>query len=258
MTKHIADEQDALLDYLYDEGDAAERLRIARHLQDCATCSVAVIELQSVRGMLTDWTPPDARLGFRVVDDRSDRVAGSPSFFAGALRSAWAQAAAAAVLFASGMAVSQLRVEYGNGALTVRTRSAATVSTASVATPVTPPTRSSDITLPGQASPGAPSDFGGLEQELRSRLASSGDAPLSDDVLARVKSMIDQSEVRQRRELALRLADVVRDFDAQRRADLVQVQQNFGELEGQTGAEVAHQRELLNYLVRTSGSAPGR
>jgi hypothetical protein len=253
MTRHITDEQDALLDYLYDEGDSVERLRIARHLQDCATCSVAVLEFQSVRGMLNDWTPPDARLGFRIVDDQS-RVAGSPSFFAGALRSAWAQAAAAAVLFASGMAVSQLRVDYSNGALTVRTRSAATASAASVAAPVTPPARKTDVTLTAEG----PTDFGRLEQELRSQLSSSSNGATGDDVLSRVKAMIDQSEVRQRRELALRLADVVRDFDTQRRADLVQVQQKFGELEGQTGAEVAHQRELLNYLVRTSGSAPAR
>ena len=34
---HIADNQDALLDYLYDEGDPAERLAIATHLQECAT-----------------------------------------------------------------------------------------------------------------------------------------------------------------------------------------------------------------------------
>ena len=112
--------------------------------------------------------------------------------------------------------------------------------------------------MAAQASPSVPSDFGGLEQELRSRLASSADAPASDDLLVRVKAMIDQSEVRQRHELALRLADVVRDFDTKRRADLVQVQQTFGQLEGQTGAEVAHQRELLNYLVRTSGSGPAR
>ena len=64
--------------------------------------------------------------------------------------------------------------------------------------------------------------------------------------------MIDQSEGRQQRELALRLSQVVQDFDAQRRADLLNVEQNFGQLEGQTGAEVAQQRELLNSLVKVS------
>ncbi len=68
---HIADNHDALLDYLYEEGDPAERLNIRQHLQECAACSVAVLEFQSVRGMLSDWTPPPAQLGFRVVQDTS-------------------------------------------------------------------------------------------------------------------------------------------------------------------------------------------
>ena len=66
---HINDNEEALLDYLYEEGDPAERLKIARHLQDCATCSVAVLELQSVRGLLSEWTPPHAALGFKIVPE---------------------------------------------------------------------------------------------------------------------------------------------------------------------------------------------
>ena len=69
MTMHIADNHDALLDYLYEEGDPAERLKIAQHLQECAECSVAVLEFQNVRGMLRDWTPPQANLGFKIVQD---------------------------------------------------------------------------------------------------------------------------------------------------------------------------------------------
>ena len=70
---HIADNQDALLDYLYDEGDPAERLAIAKHLQECVTCSVAVLELRTVRGMLAEWKPPAAQLGFRIVQDHRTR-----------------------------------------------------------------------------------------------------------------------------------------------------------------------------------------
>ena len=51
---------------------------------------------------------------------------------------------------------------------------------------------------------------------------------------------------------ALRTADVVRDFDAQRRVDLAQVDRAVGELQGLTGAEVAAQRQLLDYLIRVS------
>lgn len=237
---HIADDQDALLDYLYEEGDPSERLRIARHLQDCAACSVAVLELQSVRGMLADWTPPPVKLGFRIVQD-------APWWKPAGRVPLWAQAAAAVFLFAAGMAVSQVDVRYGEGALTVRTRSAAEpLSTASMV-PVT--TRQDNIALAPETSSNP--DFGALEQQLRNDLNGRSDA---DDILRRVRAMIDQSEAKQQRQLAMRLTDVVRDFDTQRRADLMQVQQNFGQLEGQTGQELAHNRELFNYLVRTSGT----
>jgi hypothetical protein len=256
MSLHIADDQDALLNYLYEEGDPSERLRIAHHLQACAACSVAVLELQSVRGMLADWTPPPVKLGFRIVQDPKE---GSGSTDARWWKPAgrfplWAQAAASVFLFAAGMAVSQLDVRYGNGALTVRSRSAAPAADEATVMPQSGivQMRQNDITLPPALDPTAGStDFRALEQQLRSDLKGRADG---DVILRRVRSMIDQSEARQQRELALRLSDVVRDFDTQRRADLLQVQQNFGQLEGQTGQEVAHQRELLNYLVRTSGA----
>lgn len=254
MTPHIADDQNALLDYLYEEGDPAERLRIARHLQDCATCSVAVLELQSVRGMLADWTPPPVKLGFRIVQDDIDGAAVRPRAPwwkpAAGRMPVWAQAAAAVVLFAAGMAVSQLDVRYGDGAFTVRSRSAAPVAEASVMGPMAPVSaRSNNIALAPESSSNP--NFRAIEQQLRADLGGRADA---NDILRRVKALIDQSEERQQRQLALRLADVVRDFDTQRRADLIQVQQNFGQLEGQTGEAVAHNRELLNYLVRTSGT----
>ncbi|MCM3881195.1 MAG: zf-HC2 domain-containing protein [Vicinamibacterales bacterium] len=243
MTLHITDDRDALLDYLYDEGDPAERLKIARHLQDCAECSVAVLELRSVRGMLADWTPPPATLGFRIVQDAGPKQARWWKPAVGA--PAWSQAAAAAFLFAAGMAVSQLDVQYGDGAVTVRPRSAAPVSSASTLGVIAPvAVRQNDIPLAAET-PSA----------SESRTASS-DTSASDanDVLRRVRAMLDQSEAKQQRELALRLADVVRDFDAQRRADLLQVQQNLGQIEGQTGEAVARNRDLLNYIVRTSST----
>jgi hypothetical protein len=245
MTLHIADDQDALLDYLYEEGDPSERLRIARHLQECAPCSVAVLELQSVRGMLADWTPPPVKLGFRIVQDDAPWWKPAGRF------PVWAQAAAAVFLFAAGLAVSQLDVRYGAGSLTVRSRSSAeSVSTASVMAPMMPVTaRQNNIALAPDVSSNP--DFGALEQQLRNDLNGRSDA---NDILRRVRSMIDQSEAKQQRQLAMRLADVVRDFDTQRRADLMQVQQNLGQLEGQTGQELAHNRELFNYLVRTSGT----
>ena len=64
--------------------------------------------------------------------------------------------------------------------------------------------------------------------------------------------MIEDSEQRQQRELALRTAEVVRDFDAQRRDDLARIERTMGQMDGTTGVEVAQQRQMLNYLMRVS------
>jgi len=71
-------------------------------------------------------------------------------------------------------------------------------------------------------------------------------------LLARVRALIDESEQRQRRELALRTAEVLRDVDAQRQSDFVRVQRAFGQFEGQTGAEFQRQRQDLNNLIRVA------
>jgi anti-sigma factor RsiW len=258
---HIADNHDALLDYLYEEGDPAERLKIAKHLQECAACSVAVLEFQNVRGMLRDWTPPASQLGFRIVqDDGTSPTATvtSPSATGNqGARGGWSwgwgptttkqswrgwglQAAAAVLLFLSGMAVSQLNVDYGDGALTVRTRPAAPAANI----------RNASITLPSQRV-NAVDNSGGLnideiERDLRARLgAQNASAVDAERLLQRVRAMIDQSEQRQQRELALRLSQVAREVDTQHQADLLRIQQDFGQ----------QQEATMDYLVRTSGGA---
>jgi hypothetical protein len=73
-----------------------------------------------------------------------------------------------------------------------------------------------------------------------------------DALVARVRTMIEESERRQQSELALRLTHLLQDFDRQRQADLTRIQHGFGQLETFTGAEVARQRELMNQLIRVS------
>jgi hypothetical protein len=237
LMMHITDNQEALLDYLYEEGDPADRVKAAQHLQECAPCSVAVLELQSVRGLLTEWAPPEAALDFSVK--RAVPVTLARGWRLGAGWPAWAQAAAALVLFAAGMGVSQLHVEYGGGTLTVRTRAAeaAPAAEASVTHSGT------DVLLPPT--------FVNISDDSAGRPAPPRPAS-AEEVLQSVKALIDQSESRQQRELALRLQDVVHDFDTQRQADMQRVDQNLGQLEGQTAQEVARNRELFNSLVKVS------
>ena len=96
--------------------------------------------------------------------------------------------------------------------------------------------------------------MGGLRASPWARSAAPASAPATSDglLLARVRALIDESERRQQRELALRTAQVLRDFDSQRRVDLEQIQRSFGQFEGLTGAEVREQRQMLNYLMRVS------
>jgi hypothetical protein len=253
---HIADNQDALLDYLYEEGDPAERLRIAKHLQECASCSVAVLEMQTVRGMLAEWRPPAPQLGFRIVQDPVEVASQAPqqswrkTGFSWARSSPWAQAAAAVLLFAAGMAVSQVRLDYRDAALTVSSPSSRTVSggirNASIVLPAQAPVdagsgHSQVSTNPPAVSPAAGSPFSGT------------DAESTEQLLQRVRAMIEQSEARQQRELALRLSQVANEVETQHRADLLRIQQNFGQLEIETGAHINQQQQIMDYLVRTGG-----
>jgi hypothetical protein len=207
---HISDDHDALLDYLYEEGDPAERLKIARHLQECAACSVAVLELQTVRGMLTEWKPPSAQLGFRIVRETpaSDEpapagVSQAPASHWWNLSNRWARAAAAVLLFAAGMAASQMRVNYTDGALTVSTPSARPANTV----------RADWIHLPPESRTSAES---GLTRAFADTSPASSDS--YEQLLQRVRAMIDQSEARQQRELALRLSQVANEVETQHRA----------------------------------------
>lgn len=248
---HITDNHDALLDYLYEEGDPAERLTIARHLQECSACAVAVLEFQNVRGLLSDWTPPGSQLGFRVIREPglSPAATVDPTIYqdsqaATIQHSNWwsgrrfLQAAAAILIFVSGMAASQVDVEYRDGSVTFHTRPAA--PRAGI--------RDASITLPPETNtlPSTPLDIDEIVRRASAELAQQN-VPAGDTerLLQRVRAMIDQSEQRQQRELALRLSQVASEVDTQHQADLLRIQQDFGQ----------QQEATLNYLVKTSGGS---
>lgn len=244
---------DALMAYLYDEGDAAERRAFEAHLSACEACAHEVRDLRAVRADLAAWEPPETLLGFRLVrggaEPRSWR-----SWLTWPAMPAWAQMGAAALLVGMAVGISGLEVRSGGDGVVVRTR-------------WSPP--------PAAVASDAPSDawraeLAALEQRLRQDLRPAETRPaatvpvpagrrLSDEeFLARVRDLIEASESRQQRDMALRLAQVARDFDAQRRADLVRVADGLGLVEGRTGAEVARQREMLNYLMRVSSQRDPR
>lgn len=256
MNNSICTDKELLVAYLYDECDDDERVRMEAHLAACTTCARELDELRGVRMDLAGWSPPEQALGFKVVRDNVPRA---PRWRYASVQ-AWALVAAAVLVFAAGAAVANIEVRYGSDGLVVRTGWTS---------------RSQDSIAPTAAAD-APwrSDLASLERQFRDRLetlqaeaggqnarsvnASSVPSPNAvvgsndAELIRRVRMLIDESEKRQQRELALRVTQLVRDVDTQRRADLVRIQQGFGRIEGLTNTEVARQREMLNYLVRVS------
>lgn len=250
---------EALVDYLYDECGPEQRAAFAAHLAGCARCAGEVDALRETRGRLAEWTPPSVPLGFRIVSEadasaadvasgfgRKDNVVRPARWWNRSLP-AWAQAAAAALIFAAGLGLGALRGSSAPPDLR-------TSAPSDLRTPVP-----SDQTVSAQ-------DLAALEQRLRAEMqeglqqaraaapvpVSSTPVMTSSVSLQQVRNLIAESEQRQQRELTLRTAEVIRDFDTQRRGDLARIQQTFGRLEGATGAEVEQQRRMLDYLLRVS------
>jgi hypothetical protein len=205
--------------------------------------------MSDVRASLAGWEAPDTSLGFRITREPER----APSRWRVPV---WAQAAAAVLVLSAGAALANLEIKYEpEGGITLHTgwnRPAAAVTGPAVAGPAVATVRADDKEWHAA--------LVALERRLRTELAprpqpeatTVSHGASSDDLLRQVKALIEASEQRQQRELALRLTQVVQDVEAQRRNDLVRIEQNMGQIEGVTGAEAARQRELLNYLVRVS------
>jgi anti-sigma factor RsiW len=239
----------ALVGYLYDECETDERAAITAHLRVCAACAAELAALGSTRVQLAAWSPPEMKLGF-VITQRptaaplnikpKTNTRWAARWFALPLP-AWSQVAAAAVVFAVGLLLGVARGTSTVGA----------------------PAQVAAVGAQRGSAAVSPAELTALERRLRDEIATirvanqgaSESSPSSGSeaqLMTRVRALIQESEQRQQRELAFRTAQIVNDFDSQRRVDLAQIQRNFGQIEGLTGAEVREQRELLNYLMRVS------
>ncbi|MGH9312861.1 MAG: anti-sigma factor family protein [Vicinamibacterales bacterium] len=237
------EDKDAIVAYLYDEMDAGERARIEAHLASCGACRAEVTALRAVRIELPAWAPPERDLGFAIVD-RAQEAAPARRW----TMPAWGLAAAAMLVLAAAAAIANLEVSYGADGFSVRTGWSRGQDVQ---------TRAGREPAPAAADSQAQwrAELTSLEQRLReelganeTRAASTTPAPEPAEVLRRVRTLIGESETRQQRELALRLAEVLRDFDRQRQTDLVRIQYGLGQLERSSAAD----REMVNHLVRVS------
>ena len=245
------------MSYLYEDGPVEERRAFEAHLRACERCAAEAASLRAVRGEMAAWTPPETVLDFRIVREPAPPARRWAWMSA---MPAWAQLAAASLVVGVAAGLSGLDIQYGQDGLAVRTGWSRPAETR-------PAGAASLAPAPGADAPWR-AELAALQEQMRSEFRQAGPAPavaqvsaagarggkaMSDDeFLARVKQLIEASETRTQREMALRMAEVVRDMETQRRADMRRVADGIGVLEGRTGAAVAQQREMMNYLLRVS------
>jgi hypothetical protein len=212
-----------------------------------------VAALADVRVDLAAWTPPQLELDFAIINKGSKPAVAKPaSWWFGV--PVWAQAAAAVLVIAAGAGIANLHVKSGPEGFVVTTGW------------MTPAPAPAGVASVSDTSADWKPALTALATQLRSEMrlsevhsAQGAGQPAVVQTAARpnadlraVQLLIEASEARQRQELALRLTQFNRDVNVQRSADLVKIDQMFGQLDGRTGAMDARQRQLLNYIQRVS------
>jgi anti-sigma factor RsiW len=257
---------DALVSYLYDEMTVEERRAFDAHLPDCVMCRSELAALADVRADLAAWASPEPVAGVGGKTPRVPlRLAAIPPpdrWATPRVTPRWLQAAAAVLLFAAGVGLGNLRVSYSNDGLVLRTGWAGG-DAGGASRPASAVTAERTAVTAPAVQPAAPwrDDLAALEQQLRDELAAqrqavAASAPEIDDLLRRVRALIAESEQRQQRELALRVAEVARETQVQRQADLVKIERSLGLIQSRTGVEVMRTQQQLNSLAQRVSQRP--
>jgi hypothetical protein len=268
---------DALVSLLYDDfepGAAPTRSELEAHVLQCETCATEFESLGGVRANLAAWEAPEVELGFAVVRTGSTPSGAAPlgwrqTFTAWSARSGrtLAAAAAAVVVLGGAAALARLDVRYDAAGLSVRTGWGH--ATPGAAAPTTgaqdadalrrelAALRSEVTRLGARATPVAATSLAPVTADPSTTLASSAGgagspftAAQGDELFRRLRRALDESEVRQQQNLQLRIGEVTREFDLQRRQDLVQVEQGFGRLN-------TERQQMMDLIRRASfGQVP--
>jgi hypothetical protein len=263
---YTADRDETLVAYLYGEIDPVQRSAFEGHIATCDRCRHELVEMQGLRDQLQDWRVPDTRPIVRDLHSQTVDAASSRRNSAWKLLRevpAWAQVAAAFLILGVSAGIANLSVRYDHNGLTVRTG----WSRPPIEGPIDAGNGSEHSAADANAST-VPwrADLTALETRLKTEFHASPERALpatrtaisssDSELLQQVRTLIRESERKQQNELALRIAEVVREFDSRRGTDLVNINQTLRAMQSNTGIEVLKQREALSrldYLVRTSG-----
>jgi hypothetical protein len=251
------DRDDALVTFLYDDDahPSGERAAFAAHLSTCVVCRDELDTLRGVRSQLAHWTPPEPN--FEV--ERRQRSSARGAWWREI--PVWAQVAAALLFLGVSAGIANLDVRYDQQGLSVRTGWS---QPRDARLPAAPAVASRAASPSGDAPWKA--DLTALEQQLKAEMraartampavagqAQTVSARAADaDLTRRVRALLDESEKRQQRELALRIAELVRDVNVQRQSDLAKVNRALGAVENNLGVEVLKTRQQVNLMYRAS------
>jgi hypothetical protein len=249
------DREHMLMGYVYGEIGPADQAIFELHVAVCSTCRDEIAELQGIRAGLRGWAPPERGAGVAFADPR---VSSRRDVRAWRDVPVWLQTAAALLVVGVAAGAANLNIKYDHDGFTVRT---GWLTPAPVQNSTT--VQSGSASGIGQSMPWRP-ELAAFERQLRadfelSRVKQpaarpvSGPSAASADDLRRMRSLIAESERKEERELALRIAEVVRDMQTERQADLVKIERSLGVIQNNTGVEMMRNRQLLNTLaVRVS------
>ncbi|HET7698146.1 MAG TPA: zf-HC2 domain-containing protein [Vicinamibacterales bacterium] len=248
-------DKERLVSYLYDDLADAERAAFERHVRDCGECRAELNALRGVRADLISWSPPQPDFGFRVV--REPKVLPMRPSWRARWTPAAGLAAAAVLVLAIASAIARVEISSGPQGFTVRTG-----WSAAPGAPERPQAARRDVPLPASAAAGDAALIESLDRRLRALETAVREPGLvrnaslsarsrdwDAEIIRRVREMLAQSESRQQGELALRIAQVLRDVDAQRVEDLKRIQQGLRSVEATVNAEAAGHREVTNYIL---------
>lgn len=262
-----------LLVLLYDdEGDPADRTALEAHLDWCPACAEVMRSLDTTRGALGAWHAPRLPLGFAFVRT-PERSRTATMLWRGGL------AAAAVLVLAAAASLAQLRISYDQSGFSISTgpvqaprpegAAQTTVASSPAATPLASPPAPTWVDAAANADAPWRADIELLATQLRGELARMAEesrraqpsalamrvavpaaAPTAarsmtdEELLRRVQELLDQSEVRQQQNLALRVTELGRQFELVRQADIVQMEQTLTRIEQQRS-------ELLRRVAST-------
>jgi len=268
---YSGDRDAALMDYLYGEMTAEGQAAFDAHLAACARCRTELAALGTVRRQLARWSPPE--LESTRSDDGGLQARPQPSRASNRLRNlpAWAQAAAAIVVLGVSAGLANLNVHYdARNGLNIRTGWWREAQRGDIPAPANrnearTNTATSNISADAFSATPWRADLIALERQLRSEMhaAPAGAAAVAhtpaaadQELIRRAKVLVDESERRQQRELALRVTALIQDLNAQRQADLRRIDQNLGLIQDRTGVEVLRNRQMIDYYMQRVSQRP--